>query len=79
MKHFVLSPEAEQDLDDIKSYLMGKAGLQVTRYVVSELRSAIQFLAKTPGAGHLRKTGISTLFSIRTSLGFRGFHGFLIR
>ena len=55
MKRYVLSAEAEKDLDSIKSYLLRQAGLQVTRYVLRELRSAMRFLAKTPRAGHNRK------------------------
>jgi toxin ParE1/3/4 len=54
MKAFVLSPEAERDLDIIKSYLLNRAGVRITRYVIRELRNGIRFVAKNPTAGHLR-------------------------
>jgi len=55
MKTFVLSPEAERDLDIIKSYLLNRAGVRVTRYVMRELRNGIRFVAKNPTAGHVRQ------------------------
>ena len=55
MKAFILSPEAERDLDTIKGYLLNRAGVRITRYVMRELRSGIRFVAKNPGAGHLRQ------------------------
>lgn len=54
MKRYVLSPEAEEDLDTIKFYLLENAGIDVARYVLTALRSGMQFLANTPGAGHRR-------------------------
>jgi len=55
VRRYSLSPEAQQDLHDIKKYLLKKAGLSVARYVLSELRRAMEFLAVTPGAGHSRE------------------------
>ena len=55
MKRYAFSPEAEKDLDSIKAYLLGRAGLQAARHVLRELRSAMRFLAKIPRAGHNRK------------------------
>jgi antitoxin ParD1/3/4/toxin ParE1/3/4 len=49
-----LSPEAQGDLTDIKQYLVGEAGARLARYVLGEIRNALQFLAANPGAGHSR-------------------------
>lgn len=55
MKRYHLSPEAQQDLIDIKAYYLSRSGVRVARYVRSELTRAFQFLAATPGAGHKRE------------------------
>ena len=55
MKRYQLSPEAQQDLTDIKAYYLAQSGARVTRYVIGELTQAFQFLAATPGAGHKRE------------------------
>ena len=54
MKRFILSPEAERDLDVIKDHLLREASPKVARHVLRELRSAIRFLAANPHSGHLR-------------------------
>jgi antitoxin ParD1/3/4/toxin ParE1/3/4 len=54
MKAFILSPEAERDLDVIKTYLIERGGVRVARYVMRELRNGIRFLATNPAAGHVR-------------------------
>jgi toxin ParE1/3/4 len=55
MKAFILSPEAERDLDNIKNYLLEQAGVRMSRYVIRELRAGIRFVAKNPEAGHVRE------------------------
>lgn len=55
MPRFILSPEAEQDLDLIKTYLLETAGMGVARHVLQELREALRFLAAQPDAGHFRE------------------------
>jgi|SRR5450759_5788494 toxin ParE1/3/4 len=55
MKRFVLTRPAERDLDQIKSYLIEKAGLRIARRVMKEIRSALDFIDKEPGAGHVRE------------------------
>jgi Plasmid stabilization system protein len=55
VKSYILSPEAEQDLHDIKSYLSEKAGIQVSRRVMTDLRKALRFVAGEPGVGHSRE------------------------
>jgi plasmid stabilization system protein ParE len=51
---YVLSPEAVEDIEEIRSYLLDATTVPVARYVLRELREQIKFLAKNPGAGHLR-------------------------
>jgi plasmid stabilization system protein ParE len=48
MKAFILSPEAERDLDLIATYLRTRAGVRVARRVVRELRMGVRFIAKNP-------------------------------
>jgi toxin ParE1/3/4 len=55
VKRYQLSPEALQDLTDIKAYYLAQSGARVTRYVTGELTHAFRFLAATPGAGHKRE------------------------
>jgi toxin ParE1/3/4 len=55
MPRFILSPEAEHDLDVIKMYLLESAGMSVTRNVMRELREAMRFFARQPDAGHFRE------------------------
>jgi antitoxin ParD1/3/4/toxin ParE1/3/4 len=55
VKRVELSEEAKQDLVSIIDYLRRQASAAITRYVLREIRAAIQFLARNPGAGHLRR------------------------
>ena len=55
MKRYRLSPEAQNDLKDIRRYLVGQGGAALAQYVLGEIRQALQFLAATPGAGHMRE------------------------
>ncbi len=55
MRRYQLSPEAQQDLTEIKAYYLAKANVRVTRYVTGELTRAFEFLAATPGAWHNRE------------------------
>jgi len=54
VKRYRLSAEAQNDLVEIKRHLIERGGTRLARYVLQEVRSAIGFLAGTPGAGHLR-------------------------
>jgi plasmid stabilization system protein ParE len=65
MNSFVLSPEAERDLEAIKAYLLKEAGVRITRQVMRELRAGIRFVAKNPKAGHVRED--LTAESVRAS------------
>ncbi|MGH9628750.1 MAG: type II toxin-antitoxin system RelE/ParE family toxin [Bryobacteraceae bacterium] len=55
MRLYVLSREAERDLDVIKAHLLAEAGLRVTRHVIRELREGFRFIAKNAEAGHVRE------------------------
>lgn len=55
MKAFILSPEAERDLDIVKSYLLEEAGLRITRRVMRQLREGMRLIGRNPGLGHLRE------------------------
>ena len=55
MTRYRLSPEAQSDLTDIKNYLNAEGGPRLARYVLGELRGALQLLAANPGAGHGRE------------------------
>ena len=54
MSRYLLSAEAESDLDEIRAYLMQHGGTRLVRYVFGDIRKALNFLADTPRAGHLR-------------------------
>jgi toxin ParE1/3/4 len=55
VKPYLLSSQAERDLDEIKAYLLRESSQQVTRYIFRELREGMRFLGKNPYAGHLRE------------------------
>lgn len=55
MKRFVVTKLAERDLDQIKSYLVEKAGPRITRKVFQEIRTALKLLGSNPGIGHARE------------------------
>ena len=54
MKSFVLTRPAERDLDQIKSYLVEKAGPTIALRVLKDIRMAMALLGKEPDAGHVR-------------------------
>ena len=55
MKRFVLTGPAERDLDQIKSFLIEKAGPAITRKVFQDIRNALKLLGNEPGLGHVRE------------------------
>ncbi len=52
---YILSPEARQDIEQIRDYYVEEAGVQVARHVLGQITKALRFLAETPGAGHRRE------------------------
>ena len=55
MTRFILSPQAERDLDAIKAYLVEQAGAAIARNVLLRIVQAIRFVAAHPQLGHLRE------------------------
>jgi toxin ParE1/3/4 len=55
MKRFLITKLAERDLDQIKNFLVEKAGPTTTRRVLKDIRQAMELLAKSPGLGHSRE------------------------
>ena len=55
MANYVLSPEAKQDLGEIRDYLVSQGGKRLARYVLQEFAEAFRLLASQPEAGHLHR------------------------
>lgn len=55
MKRYVLSPEAQQDLRDIREYLLKEAGLPISRHVMRKISEALRLLSGMPEIGHFRQ------------------------
>ncbi len=54
MKSYIVSPDAESDLQQIWRYLLGEAGLAVANRIQGELVDAFEGLTDLPGKGHRR-------------------------
>jgi antitoxin ParD1/3/4/toxin ParE1/3/4 len=52
---YLLSPEAKEDLREIREYLVSEGGSRLAKYVLQEIRAAFRLLASHPDAGHLRR------------------------
>ena len=55
MPQFVLSPEAKEDLREIRDYLVGEGGRRLARSVIREMTGALRLLASHPEIGHFRR------------------------
>ena len=55
MTRYVVSPEAKDDLREIRHYLVGQGGVRLARYVLQEITAAFRLLASRPEVGHLRQ------------------------
>jgi toxin ParE1/3/4 len=51
---YLLSPEAKDDVREIRDYLTSQGGRQLARYVLREITAAFRLLASRPDAGHFR-------------------------
>lgn len=51
---YVLTLQAQQDLDDVAAYLAAESGSDTAEYVVEKMRESFRSLVEQPGAGHLR-------------------------
>ncbi len=54
MKSYTLTEEAEQDIDAIKTYLIGKGGPPLVIHVLDKIETTLEFLGNRPGLGHDR-------------------------
>lgn len=54
MSRYLLSAEAQRDIEDIRTYYLTEATTGVGRRVISELARGFQRLASAPGIGHRR-------------------------
>ena len=54
MKPPILSPEAKQDIRDIRDYYLKVADVRVARHVVQAMERACFLLAGSPNIGHAR-------------------------
>jgi len=64
MSSFVLSPEAEEDMFEIWSYLANDVNVEFADQIESNLFDAFALLSRNPGLGHKRQdlTSIPVLF-----------------
>ena len=54
MSSYALTAEAQDDLKQIRDYVLDEGGFRAARYVVASLVAGFRALAKTPGQGHRR-------------------------
>src|SRR5256885_1172697 len=54
MSGYILSPESEEDIFEIWSYLAKEAGIDLADRIESELFEKFSLLAHNPGLGHKR-------------------------
>ncbi|MGI9072248.1 MAG: type II toxin-antitoxin system RelE/ParE family toxin [Bryobacteraceae bacterium] len=55
MSRYVLTTQAQEDLQQIRDYFLREAGFRVARHVLASVVAAFQALARTPGQGHRRE------------------------
>lgn len=55
MSRYILAPEARIDLQEIRDFYVVEAGIDVTRRLLTELRTGFLFLARNHRAGHSRR------------------------
>jgi plasmid stabilization system protein ParE len=55
LPRFVVSPEAREDLREIRDYLVSQGGRRLARYVLQEIAAAFRLLVLHPDIGHFRQ------------------------
>lgn len=55
MTDYVLTPEAEQDIDAIRTWLMQQDGPRLVRHVFERLQRGMALIGRKPAFGHPRK------------------------
>jgi len=54
VKSYLLTADAENDIDNIKYHLLEQGGPRLARRVMDKIEDALAFLGRRPGAGHNR-------------------------
>jgi plasmid stabilization system protein ParE len=54
MKRYVLTSQAQNDLRQIRDFLLREAGFRATRHVMGSIIAGFHTLTRTPGVGHKR-------------------------
>ncbi len=54
MTQYALSLEAQHDIEEIRAFYLNQADVRVARRVLREIEAGFQFVAVTPGVGHVR-------------------------
>jgi len=70
MSRYVLTAEAQDDLRQIRDYVLDEGGFRAARYVVGSLVTGFRALAGTPGQG----TGETTSLSVKSFASGLFFH-----
>ena len=55
MSRYLLTTQAQEDLQQIRDHLLREAGLRVARHVMASFIAAFHGLVRTPGQGHRRE------------------------
>jgi antitoxin ParD1/3/4/toxin ParE1/3/4 len=55
MNRYVLTAQAQEDLKQIRDYVLREGGFRVARYMVASIVNGFRAIARTPGQGHLRE------------------------
>lgn len=55
MSRYVLTPEAQHDLREIREFILREGGIRATRHVMAALVGAFRLLARSSGLGHRRE------------------------
>jgi plasmid stabilization system protein ParE len=54
VKSYLLTEDAERDIDTIKIHLLGQGGPPMVQHVLGEIESSLELLGGMPGLGHSR-------------------------
>ncbi len=73
MSGYVLTTQAQEDLREIRDYVLAEGGFRAARYVIGALVALFRSLAQTPGQGHRRQD-----LTERGELRFRSVFSYLV-
>jgi plasmid stabilization system protein ParE len=55
VSRYLVTPEAKNDLDIIKTWLVGEGGPRLARHVLRRTQHGMNVIGATPGIGHARQ------------------------